>query len=146
MPVAVYSVLRLALLVAALVAGWAVGLRGWLVVVVATVVAWAVSYLVLNRQRSAAALWLAERAERRRSTGRRISADVDSDAHAEDAEAEALRTGRGSHGQAEPQQDAVAELERARAGEDGPQQHAAGTEQDGADEDPRGDREQQHQQ
>lgn len=151
MPFVVYSLLRLALLVAALVAGWAVGLRGWLLVVVATVVAWAVSYLVLNGRRTAAATWLAERAERRRASGRRISAHVDADDAAEDAEAERLRApartvGPRSHGQAEPQEDAVGELERPGPGEHGTQQDPARTEQDGAHEQPGRDGQQQHQQ
>lgn len=154
MALVVYSLLRLALLVAALAVGWAVGLRGWLLVVVATVVAWAVSYLALHRQRTAAALWLAERAERRRRGARRISAEVDSDALAEDAEADHAGRGPGarpasearSHGEAEPEQDAVGELEGTGAREDGPQQDAPRTEQHRDDEDPRGHREQQHQQ
>lgn len=153
MPLVVYSLLRLALLVAAVVAGWAVGMRGWLLVVVATVVAWAVSYLVLNGRRAAAATWLAERAERRRASGRRISAHVDADDAAEDAEAERLGSRSTvpapqprSHGQAEAEQHAVGELERAGRGEDGAQQDAARPEQDGSHEDPGGDGQQQHQQ
>lgn len=155
MPLVVYSLLRLALLVAALVAGWAVGMRGWLLVLVATVVAWAVSYLVLNGRRTAAATWLAERAERRRASGRRISARVDADDAAEDAEAERLGARDGappaarhprSHGEAEPEEHPVGELEATRPGEHRAQQHAARAEQHGPDQDPGRDGQQQHEQ
>ena len=84
----VYSVLRLALFGLALLGLWAAGMGGWLLVVVAAFVAWAVSYLVLAGPRDAAALWLAERAERGRTSGARFTAGVESDAEAEDAEAE----------------------------------------------------------
>ncbi|WP_223145102.1 DUF4229 domain-containing protein [Actinotalea subterranea] len=86
MPLVVYSALRLGLFAAALGALWWVGLGGWLLVVVAAVVAWALSYVLLAGPRDAAALWLAGRAERR-AAGRRFSAQVESDAAAEDAEA-----------------------------------------------------------
>ena len=55
MPVIIYSVLRLGLFLAALVGLWLAGMGGWLLVLVAAVVAWAVSYAVLGRQRDAAA-------------------------------------------------------------------------------------------
>lgn len=84
----VYSLLRLGLLAAALVALWAVGLGGWLLVVVAAVVAWALSYVLLGGPRDRAALWVAERARARRS-GPRFTPGVESDAAAEDAEADA---------------------------------------------------------
>ncbi|WP_223148337.1 MULTISPECIES: DUF4229 domain-containing protein [unclassified Actinotalea] len=82
----VYSLLRLGLLAGVLVAGWAVGLGGWLLVVVAALVAWALSYLLLAGPRDRAARWIADRAERRR-TGPRFSAGVEDDVLAEDAEA-----------------------------------------------------------
>ena len=90
MPLIVYSVLRLALLAVCLVALWAVGLGGWLLVVVATVVAWAASYLLLAGPRDRAARWLAERDERRRASGRRFSPGVETDAADEDAEARSV--------------------------------------------------------
>lgn len=83
----VYSLLRLGLLALALVAGWAAGLGGWLLVVVAAVVAWALSYVLLGGPRDRAALWIAERAAARGS-GPRFGASVAADAAAEDAEAE----------------------------------------------------------
>ena len=87
MPLVVYSALRLGLFALALVVlAWA-GMGGWLLVVVAALAAWAASYAVLGRWRDDAALWLARRAEAR-GTGPRISADIDADAAAEDAEAD----------------------------------------------------------
>lgn len=86
----VYSVLRLGLLAAALVVGWAVGLGGWLLVVVAAVAAWALSYVLLAGPRDRAARWVADRAQRRR-TGPRFSAGIEHDAAAEDAEAQSDR-------------------------------------------------------
>lgn len=88
MPLVTYSVLRLALFGVALLGLWAAGMGGWLLVVVAAFVAWALSYVVLARPRDAAALWLAGRAARRRTSGARFSAAVESDAAAEDAEAD----------------------------------------------------------
>lgn len=67
MPVVTFSLLRLGLLAVSLGALWLVGLRDWLLVVVATVVALALSYLFLARQRDAAARYLAERSERRKA-------------------------------------------------------------------------------
>lgn len=81
MPLVTYSLTRLALLVAAGVALFAVGMRGWLLLLVATVVAFALSYVLLGRQRDAAARWLAARDEDRRA-GRRTR---DADSAAEDA-------------------------------------------------------------
>ncbi|PFG42107.1 uncharacterized protein DUF4229 [Isoptericola jiangsuensis] len=82
-----YSVLRLLILAAALGLAWTVGLRGWLLALVAVVVAFAVSYLALPRQRDAATAWMAQRAERR--AGRRGSDKVTVDSlAADDAAAE----------------------------------------------------------
>ncbi len=80
-----YTVLRLLLLAAAIGVGYAAGLRSWLLLLVAIVVAFAVSYLVLARQKDAAALWLAERAERRRSGDEGLGKVIDEDAAAEDS-------------------------------------------------------------
>ena len=59
-PVITYSLLRLGLFGAALVVLWLVGMGGWLLVLVAVVIAFALSYVLLGRQRDAAARWLAE--------------------------------------------------------------------------------------
>ncbi|HWS58583.1 MAG TPA: DUF4229 domain-containing protein [Actinotalea sp.] len=128
MPLVVYSALRLAILLAALAALWAVGMGGWLLVVVAALAAWAISFLVLAGPRDRAALWLAERAERRRAAGTRFTPGVEADALAEDAEARAVRSQPvesppavapgASQSQAEAEQDAVGELEEGRPGKD----------------------------
>ena len=54
MPVIIYSVLRLGLFAAALVGLWLAGMGGWLLVLVAALVAWALSYAVLGSRRDAA--------------------------------------------------------------------------------------------
>lgn len=95
MPLLVYAVLRAALLVLVLVALWAVGFRWWLLVLLGVVIAWGLSYVLLTRQRDAAAAWLADRAQARRASGVRFSSAVESDAAAEDAAVDAAdgRTG-----------------------------------------------------
>lgn len=94
MPVVIYSLLRLGLFALALVGLWRAGMGGWLLVVVAAVVAWALSYVLLGRWRDGAARWIADRRSRDRP---RFSAQVLADADAEDAEADAV------HGQDPPQ-------------------------------------------
>ena len=87
-PVVVYSLLRLGLFALALVGLWLAGMGGWLLVLVAAVVAWALSYVLLGQWRDGAARWIADR----RSDDRpRFSAQVLADADAEDAEAAAAR-------------------------------------------------------
>jgi hypothetical protein len=84
-----YTVLRLALFAAALGLAYAVGVRGWLLAVVALVVSFAVSYLALPKQKDAAAAWLASRSERRAtertSTKESLDSRIAEDAAAEDA-------------------------------------------------------------
>nr|WP_246246341.1 DUF4229 domain-containing protein [Isoptericola sediminis] len=87
----IYSALRLLVFVAALVLGYLVGLGGWLLPLVALVVAFAVSYLALRRQRDDAAAWLAER-DRRRKERTRGDTRIDEDAAAEDAVLDADRS------------------------------------------------------
>jgi uncharacterized oligopeptide transporter (OPT) family protein len=72
-----YTVWRILLFVAALGAGYLLGLRSWLLVLVAAVVAFAVSYLALSRPRDAAARWLAEREQRRKDGSAAPDADAD---------------------------------------------------------------------
>ncbi|MCL3863052.1 DUF4229 domain-containing protein [Actinotalea sp. K2] len=93
MPLIVYSLLRLGLLGLCLVGLALAGMGGWLLVLVAALLAWAISYAALTGPRDAAATWLAERAERRRAGGQRFSAGVEQDALAEDAEADAPAAG-----------------------------------------------------
>lgn len=77
-----YSLLRFGLFAGALIALWAAGMGGWLLVVVAAVVAWALSYVLLGGPRTAAATWIAERREGGRP---RFGTGADADAAAEDA-------------------------------------------------------------
>ncbi len=86
MPVVTYSLLRLGVFVLALVGLWFAGMGSWLLVVVAAVVAAALSYVLFGKQRVAAAQWLADRRERPR-----FSRAVEEDAAAEDAIADRLR-------------------------------------------------------
>ena len=80
MPILRYTLLRLALIAGAFAALWLLGLRGWLVAVLAVVVGALLSYLLLPRQADAAAEVLARRS-------RKASDSLD-DAIAEDAAAE----------------------------------------------------------
>jgi len=90
----IYTLLRLALFGAAFGLLYLAGLRGWLLPIVAVVVALAVSYLTLGRPRDAAALWIATRAERR-AAARAAAPKVDADAAHEDAQLDReLRTDR----------------------------------------------------
>lgn len=84
MPVVTYTALRLGLLAAAAVVLYLLGMRGWLLVLVAALVGWGLSYLLLARQRDAAARSLAARDARRRA-----ARGTDEDTLAEDAEADA---------------------------------------------------------
>lgn len=84
-PLLTYTLLRLALFGATLGLLYLVGLRGWLLPIVAVVVALAVSYLTLSKPREAATRWMAGRAERR-AAGRVAAPKVDADAAHEDAQ------------------------------------------------------------
>jgi cell division protein FtsW (lipid II flippase) len=89
-----YTLLRLALFGAALGLLYLAGLRGWLLPIVAVVVALAVSYLTLRKPRDAATRWMAARADRR-AAQRAVFPKVDVDAVHEDAQVdEELRTDR----------------------------------------------------
>ncbi|MEE6294439.1 DUF4229 domain-containing protein [Georgenia wangjunii] len=88
MPLVVYTLLRAAILLVAAAGLYLLGMRGLLLVAVAILLAALLSYLVLPRQRQAAAVYLAERAQRR---GRpRFAAAMEDDARAEDEAAEGL--------------------------------------------------------
>jgi len=84
-PLVTYSLARLGLLGVAVLGLYAAGMRGWLLALVAVVVAFALSYVLLGRQRDAAARWLAERDRVRRANRR-----PDADTAAEDAEVDRL--------------------------------------------------------
>ena len=84
-PLLIYSVLRIALLAVCFWLGYEAGLRTWLLLLVATLVAWGLSYVLLAGPRDRAALYLARRAEDRRIAGHRFSASAESDADYEDS-------------------------------------------------------------
>lgn len=96
MPLLTYTLLRLALFGGALGLLYLAGLRGWLLPIVAVVVALTVSYLTLRTPRDAATRWMAERADRRAE--RTAAPRVDADAAHEDAQVDqelgADRTGQ----------------------------------------------------
>lgn len=85
MPLLIYTLLRLAVFGAAVGLLYVAGLRGWLLPIVAVVVALAVSYLTLSKPRDAATRWMAGRAERR-AAERAVFPKVDADAAHEDAQ------------------------------------------------------------
>ncbi|MBF0686523.1 MAG: DUF4229 domain-containing protein [Cellulomonas sp.] len=84
MPVVIYSLLRAALFLAATGLLWWAGMQSWLAPVLAAVIAWGLSYVLLPRQRDAAALHLAQRGEQRRARGG-LAGRAREDAEAEDA-------------------------------------------------------------
>ncbi|HLT82842.1 MAG TPA: DUF4229 domain-containing protein [Phototrophicaceae bacterium] len=84
MPILRYTLLRLLVLAASVGLLWLLGMRGWLLLVVALVVAALVSFLVLPRQASDAAAVLAQRSGRRRQASSLDRAIAD-DAAEEDA-------------------------------------------------------------
>lgn len=83
MPVVVFSLMRLALFAVCFVALWWIGMRSWLAAIVAAFLAWGLSYVLLTRQRDAAARHIAARVERGRPP--------DEDALVEDAADDAAR-------------------------------------------------------
>lgn len=84
MPFIIYSALRLALIFILGVVLYAVGVRDLLLPLLAIVLALMVSYLVLGKQREAAAVYLAGRKKNREETGERFSRAVTDDAAFED--------------------------------------------------------------
>lgn len=87
-PVVTYTLWRLGLFAVTLAVLVWVGMGSWLAIVVAAVIAWALSYVLLGRQRDAAALHLAQRA----TPGRSAPAD----AEVEDAALDAAERERGT--------------------------------------------------
>jgi hypothetical protein len=125
----VYSVLRLVLFAAALGLGYALGLRSWLLVLVAAVIAAATSYLVLRAPRNSAAAELAEWTERRHvahagsgasATGlvANLASGLAADAARRADSAGAVVPGS-SEGESDAEQDAVGELEEAGVAQHG---------------------------
>ncbi|GAA4628278.1 hypothetical protein GCM10023113_32480 [Cellulomonas oligotrophica] len=93
-PVVVWSALRLLLLLVTTGVLWAAGMRSWLAPVVGAFLAWALSYVLLQRPRDAAARYLADRAAERAAAGGRavLRGGAAQDADAEDAADEAARS------------------------------------------------------
>jgi hypothetical protein len=106
-----YSFLRVVVLGVALGLGYALGLRSWLLWIVAVVLAAAASYLFLRAPRDAAAAQLAAGAGRRRA--RPV---VDLDAQHEDAADEEAR--RRSDGEGDAEERSVEQLGEARVPQD----------------------------
>ena len=99
MPLVTYSVLRLGLLAACFGLGYLAGLRTWLLLGLAVLGAWGLSYVLLAGPRDAAAAYVAQRVERRGRAGGSV-AGVDEDAAHEDALVERARR-RGEPGAGE---------------------------------------------
>ncbi|WP_041574091.1 DUF4229 domain-containing protein [Cellulomonas gilvus] len=90
MPVVTYTLLRLALFAAVTAGLWAVGMRSWLAPLAGLFLAWALSYVLLGRQRAAAARFVQERSSARAPRTTR----ADEDASYEDAIDDAQRRTR----------------------------------------------------
>lgn len=97
MPVVRYTATRLAIFAACLGLLWWVGMRSWLAGVVALLLAWMASYVLLPRQREAAVAWVAARSEQRERAGvrSRLGAGARDDAAVEDEADEQARRAAG---------------------------------------------------
>lgn len=89
-----YTTMRMVLLLVVAVVLYAVGARGFLLIVLAALISAALSYLLLRGQRDALALRIAQRVEGRPVKGK-LEKSIDADNAAEDADAS-----RGKEGQA----------------------------------------------
>ena len=92
MPLVVYTLLRLALIAAAWVVLWLLGLTGPIWFVVAVLIGLMVSYAAFRGPRDAAARWLADRAARRRAAKGPRTSGIEDDADAEDRAIDAAST------------------------------------------------------
>lgn len=118
MAVLIYGVLRIALVLAAGAVLYLLGLRSWVLVLVAIVVGAGLSYIALDAPRRAAALALERRAGGRRT---RIEEAIEAEGAQEDADVEAIvhpSGGFGSGEQSRPEQQAEGELEETRVPQD----------------------------
>jgi hypothetical protein len=84
-PVVTYTLLRLALFAVATAGVWYVGMRSWLAPLVGVLLGYALGYVLLGRQRDAAAAYVQRRAEGRPHRG----TATDEDAAVEDAAVDA---------------------------------------------------------
>jgi hypothetical protein len=160
-----YSLLRLGLLALCFAGLYWVGAGVWLAFVVATFLAWGLSYVLLAGPRDAAALEIAERARARAERSGRSQRELEENT-AEDAAVDAAlaATGPGVPGvpvtagpataaaveertapdavrserETDAEQHAVAELEQPGTREDGDESDAARADQHGERQDPRG--------
>lgn len=114
MPFIIYSALRIALIVVVGVVLYLVGMRGWLLGVVAILVALLVSYLALSRQREAAALYIATRRTQRQTSGVQLTERLDRD-NADEDEAIDASAGRPAHGATVPVDDQAPAVQAAPA-------------------------------
>lgn len=114
MPFIIYSALRIALIVVVGVVLYLVGMRGWLLGVVAILVALLVSYLALSRQREAAALYIATRRTQRQTSGVQLTERLDRD-NADEDEAIDASTGRPARGATVPVDDQAPAVQAAPA-------------------------------
>ncbi len=138
MPFIVYSIQRLALFAVASVVLFALHVGGWLLVVLAAVIAWVLSYVLLKRSRDAAALWVYERTSGH--TQSRLSRELAADALAEDNEV------TGSQSQTEAEQNTERQLDQTGTEQNRLEQSPPGPEHDSRDQDPDRQGEQHHQQ
>jgi hypothetical protein len=83
-PLLVYTVLRLALFVGVLAVIALIGARGWLLLLLAAVISFALSYVLLRGPRERLAEQVAARADPSRRRPGRLSNALDDDARAED--------------------------------------------------------------
>ncbi|QHT56685.1 DUF4229 domain-containing protein [Cellulomonas sp. H30R-01] len=94
MPVVLYTLYRLLLFAAFLGLLWVAGLRSWLAVIAAALLAWMAGYVLLRTPRDAAVAWIAARDERRTREGTKGRSRADQDADVEDAAVDAAREPR----------------------------------------------------
>ncbi len=86
----IYTLLRLLLFALATFGLWRIGLQDWLAPFAGLFIAWALGYVLLGRQRDAAARYLQARAEHAPARTRRTATERDADY--EDAADEATRS------------------------------------------------------
>jgi len=113
-PFIIYSALRIALIVVVGVVLYLVGMRGWLLGVVAILVALLVSYLALSRQREAAALYIATRRTQRQTSGVQLTERLDRD-NADEDEAIDASAGWSARGATVPVDDQAPAVQAAPA-------------------------------
>ncbi|MDC7122223.1 DUF4229 domain-containing protein [Cellulomonas fimi] len=94
MPVALYTLYRLLLFAAFLGLLWFAGMRSWLAVVAAALLAWMAGYVLLRTPRDAAVAWIAAREERRTRAGTKGRSRAEQDADVEDAAVDAAGAAR----------------------------------------------------